>query len=354
MDKIRKIFNNIQDDEFEILKHYVEIVHYKPAEHIIVEGEKDSDLYILAKGIAQAVSILKKEGIVHIHRHFEEGEMFGELAYITGGARTLDVVAKTDVELVKISSDIIQKEPELFYKMHDIILNTVLGRIESTNQNQISSYIKERSLLKIQEYQSQILLFLIFSASAALIINRLIMTFMQTNTYSPIYSGIYLVIIFLPVLIMLIYHRDSLSLIGIKNENIKKSLSEGVLLTIFFITFILTFYYIYNGNINLSEILKIYLKPYTYIYLFDVAVQQLIRAYFQNNIHLIFEDKKHIISILVSAYSFTLLNFNIKFLSIEILFLIGIFFALLYCRYKNIYGLIILQFFCGSLLLNLH
>jgi serine/threonine protein kinase len=91
---------------------------------MVAEGETDDSFYIILSG--RAVVRKNNKDIATIGR----GECFGEMAYLSGHARTATVIASTDCILLKISSMLLDKTPQdlqlLFLKRFAI---TMLRRL---------------------------------------------------------------------------------------------------------------------------------------------------------------------------------------------------------------------------------
>ena len=80
----------------------------------MAEGDIDDTFYIILDG---SVKIRKNDKDI---ASIVAGECFGEMAYISGQARTATVLAETDCILIKISSTLMDKSSNeiqlLFYK----------------------------------------------------------------------------------------------------------------------------------------------------------------------------------------------------------------------------------------------
>ena len=79
------------------------IFKVKKGKVVVAEGEIDDSFYVLLSGKA----VVQKNGnrIATIGR----GECFGEMAFLSGQARTASVVAETDCNLIKISATLLDR-----------------------------------------------------------------------------------------------------------------------------------------------------------------------------------------------------------------------------------------------------
>lgn len=77
---------------------------YGAGEQIVAYQAVEQDLCFLLKGAAR-VKIFSETGRVVEYRTLHEGDMFGEVALIDGGARSASVVAETDCRVGRLSSE---------------------------------------------------------------------------------------------------------------------------------------------------------------------------------------------------------------------------------------------------------
>ncbi|GAX59130.1 cyclic nucleotide-binding protein [Candidatus Scalindua japonica] len=75
------------------------ITEYKNNEYIIRKGEHSKEMYLILDGNIE-VTIRDKDKLI---KSLQRGDIFGEMAYATGEARTADVIAKGPVEVLKIN-----------------------------------------------------------------------------------------------------------------------------------------------------------------------------------------------------------------------------------------------------------
>jgi CRP-like cAMP-binding protein len=77
------------------------IVRYKAGETVFQEGELGTEMYIIQSGSIEIVKRIgeKRESLGIM----EKGDFFGEMAILEDMVRTADVVAVTDVELVRVN-----------------------------------------------------------------------------------------------------------------------------------------------------------------------------------------------------------------------------------------------------------
>lgn len=73
-------------------------------EDIVREGDEGTDAYVIKRGRC----VVRREGLGFL-REIGPGEVFGELALLSGGRRTATVTAATEVELRVVSPDMLRQ-----------------------------------------------------------------------------------------------------------------------------------------------------------------------------------------------------------------------------------------------------
>lgn len=111
----------------------------QPAGTLLVrQGTEAEEVYTLMRGRCR----VEVEGIQV--GTIEEGDIFGVLAALTGGLRTADVIAETDITLMAVPRDqfirLIQAQPETFLRL----LRTLSRHIGELNQRLVESLRNQR------------------------------------------------------------------------------------------------------------------------------------------------------------------------------------------------------------------
>jgi len=107
-------FNNFEKDQIKELVTAKNIVKVSKGKIVVAEGEISDTFYIVLSG-----KLTIKKGAEDIAL-IEDGECFGEMAYIAGQARFATVLAETDCILMEITPDLVEGLPKsiqfLFFK----------------------------------------------------------------------------------------------------------------------------------------------------------------------------------------------------------------------------------------------
>jgi len=125
---------NIEEIE-EVLKRSA-IKKYVNGESVVKEGDAGDSVYIVKDGSAHVVAHIrgKEIDLASLNR----GDMFGEVAYITGRPRTAEVVASGDLEVYEITrillDDIIERRPEIMTEINEIYMSRVKDTIRKVKE----------------------------------------------------------------------------------------------------------------------------------------------------------------------------------------------------------------------------
>jgi serine/threonine protein kinase len=107
-------FSTFAENQIDQILSACDLVKVEKGKTIIQEGEIDDSFYILISG--QVVVQTGSEEVAVL----EKGQCFGEMAYLTGEARSATIITKEECILLKISSTLLNGLPEdiqlLFFK----------------------------------------------------------------------------------------------------------------------------------------------------------------------------------------------------------------------------------------------
>ena len=107
-------FTNFSESQIDQIFSACNIIKAEKGKTIIEEGEIDDSFYILISG-----QVIVRKGDKDLTT-LEKGVVFGEMAYLTGEARTATIISKNDCILLKFSSTLLNKLSEsiqlLFFK----------------------------------------------------------------------------------------------------------------------------------------------------------------------------------------------------------------------------------------------
>lgn len=112
------------------------IIVYKKGDYIIHQGDKDSTVFVLLKGV---LAITKNEVPDAELNTLKAGALFGEVPLITGKTRSTNVVAKTGVTVLKIDGYLLKTlDPTILNKFKDHLLRILIKRLDEMNSAMVT------------------------------------------------------------------------------------------------------------------------------------------------------------------------------------------------------------------------
>ncbi len=109
------------DGVVELLRK-AEMVTFPPGHRIIREGEMDRTVYIIVSGSVEVKTYIQDREIRLAV--LQEGDLFGEIAFVTLNPRTASVVSLTETSLLTLTPDLleemIQREPLILKYLYDL------------------------------------------------------------------------------------------------------------------------------------------------------------------------------------------------------------------------------------------
>jgi len=116
----------------ESLNALAEVAHYKhlaPNEELFHKGDRGAQLYVIAKGRLK-VGTNSVDGARVVFNIMDPGEVFGELALLSGGVRTGTVTAVDDCELLGIDRrsflELLRAQPNVAIELLGVLAERVV------------------------------------------------------------------------------------------------------------------------------------------------------------------------------------------------------------------------------------
>jgi CRP-like cAMP-binding protein len=145
IDKL-SIFKDLTEDEKNLLAQLDhEILTYQARDQIVKENDPSNDMYLLLDGSC-IVTRMQEDKNLQLAK-IASGELFGEMSMFSKRTRTTNVVAKSDVTVLKMDRSFFQKiTPEMTVKIYSYIISLLCDRLDKMNENivRISSLMKCR------------------------------------------------------------------------------------------------------------------------------------------------------------------------------------------------------------------
>lgn len=120
------LFNSFSEDERNYLAKFSKTLFFKSSETIVFTGDTNRSMYIIAEGVVSVQTKLENGKMLEV-ASLGAGNFFGEMALLTGAARTVDIVALTDTKLIEITKEnfdpLLEAHQDIF-KLVDKVSNT--------------------------------------------------------------------------------------------------------------------------------------------------------------------------------------------------------------------------------------
>ncbi|OGW40023.1 MAG: hypothetical protein A2Y97_09760 [Nitrospirae bacterium RBG_13_39_12] len=118
---ISSLFSSMPEDEVKYLIEKIEPQIFPNRQMVLEEGDSGDSIFFIKSGSAKViVHMLGKEIELAV---LSAGDVFGEVAFLTGRTRTASVISLDQLEVVEfnklILEDIFEKYPDVLEKLHD-------------------------------------------------------------------------------------------------------------------------------------------------------------------------------------------------------------------------------------------
>ena len=122
------VFQSLSVAEAAVLGTFMERQTVAAGDTIIRQGEAGDDLYLIQAGHAQ-IQVVGPTGQRTIVAERGPGDCLGEIAVVTGGERTADVIALTPMTLMRLSHDAYARYLAHVVEVDNQLTNTALTRV---------------------------------------------------------------------------------------------------------------------------------------------------------------------------------------------------------------------------------
>ncbi len=351
------LFFNFNFEDLEIFTEFLQEKVISKDEVIVVEGDISNEIYIIAEG---SLLVFRETDETDEHKELttlKEGETFGEIAYLDKKPRSASLRALEETTLFIATEENLKKlsqsHPEYYLKFMKNIARSLGRRLKILNDTVLEDYRQQLKEIKERFFMSKfvtLLLVLICIYVMALDFSQKIVN------KSPAGAFVSLSILFISVILILGFMLKSgypMSYFGFTTKEWKRSLWEGVALTIPFMFIILVAKWIIIKEYQLEEPLFNFYAPIKkgievdnpirfiltlqVLYIISVLTQEIcLRAGIHSALRVVLvgknkEWKAIFLSNLLFAGSHLIISVTFAFL----VFLPGIFWGWLYSRTNN-------------------
>jgi|SRR5579884_3056521 len=124
------LFANLTPEEFAKVIEGTTARNYPPGAFIVREGEKGDSIYIIVKGQVKVVTHTGGQEV--LLGLLNENDFFGEVAFLTGRARTADVLAVFETELLELPGEMVRALLGEYPHMKSVLESLYMKRMQTT------------------------------------------------------------------------------------------------------------------------------------------------------------------------------------------------------------------------------
>jgi CRP-like cAMP-binding protein len=137
-----ELLSDLSDHEVERFSTYLQREEFVPGETIFYQNDPSDSLFIIQVGTVEISKMPESEDDEYKTLiKLKDGNVFGELSFLTESDRSASAVASTQVVLYRMNhndfSTIVEDDPELACKVYDAFLRILAYRLRRTDQRLI-------------------------------------------------------------------------------------------------------------------------------------------------------------------------------------------------------------------------
>jgi len=136
-DSLPPIFSFLSVEDIESLPERAVHRSYDEGEYVIREGDSSDSMFIIRSGTARVETMLK--GRVVRLGGLEQGDFFGEVAFLTGKPRTASVISEGGLEVMEIDRALLQstidRNPLVLDSLLDMYKNRAMDAVKRISEN---------------------------------------------------------------------------------------------------------------------------------------------------------------------------------------------------------------------------
>jgi CRP/FNR family cyclic AMP-dependent transcriptional regulator len=131
------VFSKVDQAQLSLVAGIAEWISMPPQSAVVREGDVCHSLYVLANGRLVVKEAVTKDSELIIAR-IAQGDVVGELGFLTHQTASATVRADTQSDLVRLGYDqlrlLFKQNPDLDLKFHKELVNTLAERVRKSNQ----------------------------------------------------------------------------------------------------------------------------------------------------------------------------------------------------------------------------
>ena len=136
------LFDQFSEDNMDSMMHYMDVINFKKGDWLIKQGEEASWTGFILQGTVDVH--VEGPGVV---AQMHQGEIMGEMAYLSGAKRSASCIGATDGIMAAIPFDkldnIHEEDPELSMKLQRALALASMEKIEENHKRQVAKLTEE-------------------------------------------------------------------------------------------------------------------------------------------------------------------------------------------------------------------
>ncbi|MGM0381140.1 MAG: cyclic nucleotide-binding domain-containing protein [bacterium] len=134
-----ELLDNLSDEEVSQLSNYTEQAEFVPGETIFYEDERGDALYIIQAGSVEISKLSSTEGQEYIPLiTLKEGNVFGEMSFLSEGKTYAAAIANTHVNVFKITRNnfnhMVENHPQLACSIYQALCKILVYRLRRADE----------------------------------------------------------------------------------------------------------------------------------------------------------------------------------------------------------------------------
>lgn len=368
-DSKNPLFKGLNQKQLAALDSISTDIALKTGEYLMKEGEPGSEMYIVLEGSLEVIKHDMVNGLIHVIGNLHHGDTVGDISFLDHGPRSASVRALGDVRLKRIPFAALEQlsnsDMHLTHSLIKHLSQNITRILRRTNIRVVEALHHQVEEYKTRIQMGQFLVYIVVILALLLYSFRFLgFELKQAGTTTYVSTPI---IIFLTFFVFLMIWSSELPLevFGLTLKNWKRSVVEGLLMTIPICVLALVVKYLLMEFTNLYENRPLfdlfsltsdpnyhtltYWALVNFFYALFVPVQELMaRGSLQGLLERFFIGKwKVITSIIVSNLIFSTCHAFVSDWMAIVALIGGLFFGMLYARTHNLIGVIICHILVG-------
>jgi cAMP-dependent protein kinase regulator len=138
------LFQSLSREELTAVIHGLELRNFEPGEIVMSAGEPGDSMFILTTGTARAY-MRQSDGRHVLLRVMGDGDFFGEISILTGGARTATITAVTALDVLELDKATLDSITKTYPRVREVLQEFYRERARHTAETARRSIAKRRS-----------------------------------------------------------------------------------------------------------------------------------------------------------------------------------------------------------------